>query len=306
MLHKSYERVPEWVRLFARLLGVAIPLCCLFTVFNPALIFFQQDLYPLAASFWMNLLGIGLAAALGLSVTLLPLQFGLYRWRGGAVTHVAQAFLSACFVVFFFATVFYPQASPLQDGSTATEPTVLDMLPLYIGYGIAVITITFIALKQAALFRRLALMACLFCAGLSIYVAVATTYQNSQLTYISEETDLSFGSKKNIIVIVADMLQGTSVEKVLKLYPELKEKLPGFTVYTRAISPFPFTYFALPAILSGKVYASNEDIPTFIKNLNTAYADSFITDAQKTGYGTLNIGGSSTRDVEISFLDSPS
>ncbi|NHZ48033.1 sulfatase-like hydrolase/transferase [Nitratidesulfovibrio liaohensis] len=290
MLHKSYERVPEWVRLFARLLGVAIPLCCLFTVFNPALIFFQQDLYPLAASFWMNLLGIGLATALGLSVTLLPLQFGLYRWKGRAVTHVAQAFLSACFVVFFFATVFYPQASPLQDGSTATEPTVLDMLSLYIGYGIAIFATTVFALKQAALLRRLAFMAGLFCFGLSTYVAAITVYQESQITYLSEETDLSFGSKKNIIVIVADMLQGTSVEKVLELYPELKEQLPGFTAYTRAISPFPFTSFALPAILSGKVYASDEEVPTFRKNLNAAHADSFITDAQKVGYDLLELG----------------
>lgn len=290
MLKSLSEHLPRVLRDFLRLLLWAAPLCGLFTLLNPALIIYQQDMYPLSAFFWIKLAGIGAGAALSLAAALTPIQCLLRHLKFCKGEPIIPRMLGAIFVTLFCITVFYPQASALQDGSIAAEPAWGQVMPLYAGYGVLLLAMLIFALRRNALFHRLALMAVIFSLGVTGYVAGMTIHQHSNITYLSDKTDLSFGSERNIVVIVADMLQGSFVEQALVRSPELQKRFPGFTAYTRAISPFPFTNFGLPAILSGKNYAVEALPVTYQENLNAAKADSFVTDAIRQGYQATVLG----------------
>lgn len=290
MLKSQCEHLPRVLRDFLRLLLWATPLCGLFTLLNPALIIYQQDMYPLSAFFWIRLAGIGVGTAFALATVLTPMQWLSRRLKPGKGERIIPGLLGAAFVALFCITIFYPQVSALQDGSAAAEPTWGRVMPLYAGYVVLLLALAVFALRQEALFRRLALMAVVFSLGVTGYVAGMTIYQSSGITYLSDNTDLSFGSEKNIIVIVADMLQGSFVEQALVRSPELQKRFPGFTAYTRAISPFPFTNFGLPAILSGKNYAVKNLPVTCQENLSAAKIDSFVTDAALQGYHSTVLG----------------
>jgi hypothetical protein len=101
------------------------------------------------------------------------------------------------------------------------------------------------------------------------------------------ESLYEFGSDRNVVVILMDMLQGSFLEQALQRDPRLRETLQGFDIFTRGISPFPFTSYSLPSLLSGVPYAS--DARGFVPNWEAAMSNSFITDAERVGYSTVAV-----------------
>lgn len=104
----------------------------------------------------------------------------------------------------------------------------------------------------------------------------------------------AFGSKRNVIIILSSMLQGNLLEQALRKDDAVRKKYAPFMVYSRAISPFPLTGYALPALLGGATYALPDKKPAFAENLSAALADSFVTDAGKMGYDTIAVLGDSS------------
>lgn len=289
--------MPSRFRSLGHILFLSAAISVLFILLNPSLIIYQQDSYPLPYIFWLKLLGLTL-----LTTGLITLFASLAHWLWSRIRHgksPAIALLQAIFLTFFCITVFFPQASPLQDGSTAIEPKFLELLPLYLVYLLAVGLLFILATKYSILIKRFVALSLLFTICIVSYMSLSTIHQFVRISKSSEIADHTFGSNNNIIVIVADMLQGTSVAQALKIYPELQKDLSDFTCYTHGVGPFPFTTYALPAILSGNVYTDNSPKATNKDNAKAAYADSFLTDAENAGYITTVYSGGSASVIGL-------
>jgi len=120
-------------------------------------------------------------------------------------------------------------------------------------------------------------------------VYIFASYQYIQDGNNNQNYKFNYSSQKNIIIIYADMLQGSTSRNFFKENPAVFNQLEGFTIYPNAVSPFPFTSYSLPAFLSGKIYARSQK-DDFKDNLQYAQEDSFITDAINKGFDPQIVG----------------
>ena len=232
---------------------------------------------------WMFLIASGVSAALviGLFLSL----FSEKRKKG--VILIPRAF----FLTFFLITIFYPYGGSLQDGSLEVYPAWSRLLPTYVVYFLLFVAVFWVKQKYYSALQRVYILSMLMAVAIVSYGVYDITKRSEAFMPSDSHADLSFAKNKNIVVILADMLQGSSVEQALNLEPEIKDAFSGFTFYTRAVSPFPFTNYSLPALLMGKTYAKDTKEPVnFADNLALAQRDSFITDARKQGYESVVVG----------------
>jgi len=270
----------------------AVPLPFLLFCLNPA--FFIVDKHnAYSPQFWIWQLG-GFALCSSLLWTLLALLPRRSSLWGIRILH--SLFL-LCFVV----TVFFPHGVGLFDGRKvdSLSPKMLTMI--YCAYLTAFGGFLWVCTKRFDVIQRATRIICILNVGFVIYAGILQMYAYiptltahahpvSHARPFSEDTDLSFATQRNIIIILADMLQGSSVEQVLRANPELSRKFTGFTAYTRAVSVFPFTSYSLPTILSGNVYA-NGPAP-WKENNRASLNDGLLTDAEKSGYSRLMLSES--------------
>jgi hypothetical protein len=261
----------------------SLPLCFLFTLLNPALIFLHDPTCSISLQAWLFLIALGVFAPLGvgLFLSLIPER------KKKSVTLIPRAL----FLTFFLITIFYPYGGSLQDGSVEVYPAWRDLLPIYAVYSLLFVAVLWLNHRYFDALQRIYILSILLALAIASYGAYDTIKRFAAFTPLDDRVDLTFAKNKNIIVIIADMLQGTTVEQALNLHPELKDTFSGFTFYTRAVSPFPFTNYSLPALLTGKTYAQNTKEPlNFADNLALAHRDSFITDARQKGYDSVVVG----------------
>jgi hypothetical protein len=261
----------------------SLPLFFLFTLLNPALIILQDSAYSMNLQAWLFLIALGVFASLGVGLFL-----SLIPERGKKSTTLV---LRAFFLTFFLITIFYPYGGSIQDGSVEVYPAWSELLPIYAVYFLLFVAVLWLKNKYFDALQRIYILSILLALAIASYGAYDATKRFAALTPLDDSVDLTFAKNKNIIVIIADMLQGTTVEQTLNLHPELRGIFSGFTFYTRAVSPFPFTNYALPALLTGKTYAQNTKEPlNSADNLALAKRDSFITDARQKGYDSVVVG----------------
>lgn len=272
-----------WYRRYGRMILESLPLCLLFTFLNPALIILQDPTYPMNLQAWLYLitLGILLSFAVGLLLSLIP-----ERWKKNVIL-----ILRGFFFTFFLITIFYPYGGSLQDGSHELYPAWSELLPIFAVYTLLFVLLLWFKHRYYNALQRIYIFSVLIGLAIASYGAYNAITRFAAFTPLNESVDLTFAKNQNIIVILADMLQGTTVEQALSQHPGLKNTFSGFTFYTRAVSPFPFTNYALPALLTGKTYAGDSKKPlNFSDNLVLAQLDSFITDAHKKGFNSVIVG----------------
>lgn len=73
---------------------------------------------------------------------------------------------------------------------------------------------------------------------------------------ISEETKFEFARDENVIVLVVDAMGERICKEALEKYPELQILFRDFICFDRMVSPIPRTMYAVPAILTGVEYPS--------------------------------------------------
>jgi hypothetical protein len=83
--------------------------------------------------------------------------------------------------------------------------------------------------------------------------------------YLSYEPSLSLSKDSNIVVFLVDRLDGDYMDKVLEDYPEVNDKLSGFTYYQNNISHSTNTFPSVPQMLTDKLYDGGE-WPRYIKS----------------------------------------
>jgi hypothetical protein len=105
---------------------------------------------------------------------------------------------------------------------------------------------------------RIAIVACLLQAAVTGY-ALATSAKD-EVPVATQDADpvatlATFSPDRNVLHIIADGLQSDVVADLLaEDGGRMSRELDGFVFYTDHLAAFPYTHFAVPALLSGRVY----------------------------------------------------
>jgi len=271
----------NWIKKRIKLaLNVSAPIA-LVLVIIPSLIILGDKTFSVSAGFWI----INLTATLSFSIVL-SLAVSIFSTKA---QKVIEKFSAIFFVGALLIAIIFPEGGRRLDGVEAEVPDIAYLLSVYAGYFILTVLIFFFALKKPRLFRELFILASIYCLLLTTYTITTRTSIGVGTRDGGETYSLKYGSNSNIVFILADMLQGSSSEQLFLLNKELAQKYNGFTLYSRAVSPFPFTNYGLPSILSGKLYAADPNAG-YLENLRASQADSFVTDSIASGYYPTLIG----------------
>lgn len=233
-----------------------------------------------------------LAAALVLGLPAF-LFYGNYRYVEGYVTGL----LLLCFLNAFI----LPFQAEILDGKQEFTGIFENPLPLVRS------VILFLILSASAFLLRKPLR---FTAVPLLLIAIVFSIINIQTARAEHskynmgmspqevfDSASTFSTEENVIVIIADMLQGTIVERTFMEYPEHLETFDGFTVFPYTFSSFPFTLHSDAVIHSGSLYTrATMDYPDDVER---ATLDSFMMDKKNDGFA-VNVLGTNihiTREV---------
>ena len=193
-------------------------------------------------------------------------------------------FIEATFTAFLLLIVINAFIMPFQagllDGGELGLP-VEDIIPLFRNVA-AFLVLYFVAAKFRKNLRFIAVPIVAFAIGLTVF-----NLQSVQRADVIPQEEVianavNFSTDQNIVIIVADMLQGTIADYMFEEYPHLLDAFDGFTLFTRAFTSFPFTRFSRETIHSGMLY-SMENPSSQEEHLRASVSDSFMSDMQQAG-----------------------
>ncbi|MBR6101417.1 MAG: sulfatase-like hydrolase/transferase [Ruminococcus sp.] len=282
--------------------AAALALCLGLTVFffSPMEIVYgnQQDFTANASDILLPMLLLGLAVSAGLM-----LLFMLTRLLGRsvffAVTHI---FLGLTLAFYFQSLLFNGQmhqitGDGLYTGSTAGM-VVNGAIFLLIAAAPTVIGII-LARKKAAEGNTFIKYLPAYLCGVMILMqgfgftdsmrkagaegaakAYDEVFTYAPLTSLSPE--------KNTVVFLVDRFDGGWADELLEKYPELSEKLEGFTYYRNNISHYTNTFPSLPSTLT-KFYFDDYEYGSKTEYLNAAWDRRTLPDALKENGVRVNL-----------------
>jgi hypothetical protein len=127
----------------------------------------------------------------------------------------------------------------------------------------------------------------LFNAGLAIVTGM-TLYEASIRSRPSSAGDagavFDFSPKQNVLVILLDGLQSDVAEGVLEADPALTAVFEGFRLFPDTLGVAPTTFLSLPALHSGDVYHSRQDLSQYLTQ--SIERRSFVNRFAHAGYAT--------------------
>jgi len=114
-----------------------------------------------------------------------------------------------------------------------------------------------------------------------LFTAVTVGIMNDGFTKRPELTattdyEWQYSTDTNYIIVVLDAVDGEEEMEVLEDHPEYREALADFTFYDNVVCGYPYTFFAMPFLLSGEWYEYQED---YYEYKEDAYADAPIIKA---------------------------
>lgn len=81
--------------------------------------------------------------------------------------------------------------------------------------------------------------------------------------YSGSEKLQEYSTDKNFVIFVVDTVDGDTFEQLVDTTPEYKEALRDFTYYNDTLCAYPYTYYAVPQLLSGQWYEGGESFETY-------------------------------------------
>lgn len=273
----------DWLKKFFPIFLESLPLFALIFVINPILIIFAPS-EPYDYKVALIILGIAcLTAAL---LTALLISFFSTKYR-----RIAIAFFRSLFIVFFIISIFFPASGGLVDGRAPQHLSIFQYVILYFAYIFAVFVLMVLFLKNQVVLRNIYISFAIVGLISVIYYPIQHELSFETPKYYSNKTDLTFASDRNIIFIFADMLQGATLEQYFTtINPSEKSNFEDFTLFSRATSPFPFTTYGAPAILSGNLYGNDEKKKAAPEAIKEAQSSSLLTDAESLGFDSTVVG----------------
>lgn len=124
-------------------------------------------------------------------------------------------------------------------------------------------------------------------ASTAVSAAGAATDERNGLhrQYLSYKPVMSLSQEENIVVFLADRLDGIWMDEMLEKYPELNDGFSGFTFYQNNVSQGTSTFPAVPQMLTGKTYDDSE----WYDYLSKAWSGDTLTSRLKENGYNINI-----------------
>ncbi|MPZ46230.1 MAG: hypothetical protein GEV05_23160 [Betaproteobacteria bacterium] len=267
-------RIPKQIRRNAHPFLVIFATLYIVFVFCPVYVA-RADQHPLDGTL-LTLVVLAVLAASTLACAILSLSRVDYKY--------IEPVLTATLLLFFVFATLIPRQAGMLDGQELTGKAPPNWYWMNL---LAWLLLVVVAWKLRRRLHFVAVPILLLCWGYTLYdrhLAISVISVPTSQEVSKHKHDLGvLSSKQNVVVLAVDMLQGSIVEKVLKEHPRALSAFDGFTVFTRALTSFPFTNFAKPAILSGKTYATR-DSGAVTDHWAAAEQDSFATDLMEHGY----------------------
>ena len=113
-------------------------------------------------------------------------------------------------------------------------------------------------------------------------------YDEDITGYISYESTLHYNTENNIVVFILDRLDVSYMSETLDEYPELYDKLDGFTFYKNNVSEFGQTFPSVTTMLTQSYY-NFDGTMTFSKYWEEAWAQHNVIDTLRENGFTSNL-----------------
>lgn len=271
---KKQRRAREPMTLRSAAAAVFLSLAISFAVFVLSPLYVigdNQELFPMPAG--EILLPVMLAGAVNAAV--LSGVLLLLRRFLPCVYSVISRLLAGILIAFFMQAVFFNPGSTTMTGyrtaySELKAETIADTLA-YLLIVLIPLILHIIAVKKP-LKKRLGsfdknAVFCLSAAALAVQLGWAgikalrtdlSKYDERYYGYLSYSQAMSLSDKENIVVFLTDRLDGDYMDAMLEKYPELSEKLGGFTYYQNNVSHSTNTFPSVAQMLTGEQYDGGE------------------------------------------------
>ena len=263
-------------KLFPFILGAAFGLTIFF--FSPADIFLanQQD-FVINTARMLIPLGLTAAAAAAVISAVLILLRRFSRRAYAVLSCLILGFLGAS----YFQMMFFNGRMNILDGSENNYSSfdLYNTADFVLWFLIFILpTILWAAREQYKKNKFLSMLdsakAAYLCGAVIFMQAAGTsslaltngTSSNSsdiRLPLFSYSPASQVSSERNITVFLMDMLSSTRMDELLESYPEMTEKLDGFTFYRDNVSEQCFTFPSVTQMLTQKEYDGSENIEYF-------------------------------------------
>ncbi len=96
--------------------------------------------------------------------------------------------------------------------------------------------------------------------------AFNTSHDYSKHYYVDKEPVFEFSTGRNVVVILLDEYQTDIFAEAILPHQEYREQFDGFTYFPDTTAGFNFTEFAIPSILTGRIYDNSQPRQDFLKS----------------------------------------
>ncbi|WP_221031501.1 sulfatase-like hydrolase/transferase [Actomonas aquatica] len=122
------------------------------------------------------------------------------------------------------------------------------------------------AIARQARFGALALVAMQV---ISLVLAERRAYESDldffKGYFVEKDARFDFSTERNVVVFVVDEYQADIFGEAIASQPDYATGFDGFTYFPNTLAGFNFTEFAIPAILTGRIYDNQEPRPQFLR-----------------------------------------
>lgn len=229
-------------------LGFAFNLC----VFAP-----MDSFLAGAEEFWFS--GVSLLlpvlALFGACFLLLGLLLYLLPQRVGRVVSCLVFSLN---IAFYIEGNYLMRGYPLLDGTPIPWDEMVTRGLLDTAMWLVILLIPFLIYKFLPKYFKTVLIfvtGVIFLMELSTLIITALITPSRQVNdaYLSIEEEFEISKNDNIITVLPDTFEAKYMRRALKEFPELKEKLKGFTFYENTSGVSSFTHLSMPKLITGNL-----------------------------------------------------
>lgn len=223
-------------------------LCFTFIFFGPVeLTAFNQ------ASLAFDVYDITGIMAVAMLMAFVAMTLVLALFRGTVFNYLVTAVFALLVCGYLQGNVLNGQMGALTGESIAWASQKQEMLLNFGLWLLVSLTLYFVLYLSKKNWRRLVLFgsALLVVMQAAALVTIYAGADREHKPYLSDKGLNEFGSEKNTIVFLVDMLDYQYIEGILEENPTFFDRLDGFTLYTNATSEFPRTLPAANFMMTG-------------------------------------------------------
>lgn len=193
----------------------------------------------------------------------------LSLFKGAARQNAACVVLAVC-VLFWIHSYLLVWSYGILDGADIPWETYTSRLIIDAGLWLTILTLAI--WQSAAIYRRIVAT----CFGLIAFQSLSLTATHFQsydspldffkTYYVERDKALEFSPHQNVIFILLDEFQSDIFQESIAHNEVYQDYFDGFTYFPDTVAGFSYTEFAIPSMLTGKIYDNSETRGTFLRH----------------------------------------